>query len=273
MRVLILWFLITAMLQGDPRILEQKNVAPYACGPCSIINQVLLGTPAERAGYEKIPGKTAAAKAKTIINKYAQRPSLTYGDNKPTMREKGINWADMIHLTNWVRQDVGLPLLKGSYQRRIPPEDGASHVKRVHKTFKDSIDGGVLPIINFISQTAYKDPDSNKWLWGSLMGHLCTLMEVQEELADNEQGFRFRYADSETGKIETGYLHFSEARNFAAYDGDPVKGKWAKHRPFLVVASPTLKMGTGEEDWYKRTKIVLNYAIYLEKEKSFFESE
>ena len=261
------------MAHGDPRILAQINVGTYACGPCSIINQVLLSTPAERAGYEKIPGKTAAAKAKTIIEKYAQRPSLTYGDNKPTMRQKGINWADMIHLTNWVREDVGLPSLKGSYLRRIPPEGGESHVKRIHKTFKDSIDGGVLPIINFISQTAYRDPDTKEWLWGSLMGHLCTLMEVQENLAENEQGFRFRYADPQTGKIETGYLHFSAARNFAAFDGDPVKGKWVKHRPFLVVTSPSLNMQTGDKDWHTRTEIVLNYAIYLEKEDSFFEPE
>ena len=273
MRVLILWLLITTLLHGDPRILEQKNVATYACGPCSIINQVLLSTPAERAGYEKIPGKTAAAKAKSIIEKYAQRPSLTYGDNKPTMREKGINWADMIHLTNWVRRDVGLPLLKGDYLRRRPSEAGAKHVRRIHKTFKDSIDGGVLPIINFISQTAYQDPDTKEWLWGSLMGHLCTLMEVQEDLSESELGFRFRYADSDTGKIETGYLHFSQARNFAAFSGDPVNGQWVKQRPFLVVTSPSLNMTTSNENWHTRTEIVLNYAVYLEKKNSFFETE
>lgn len=264
---------MTGLVKGDPRILEQTNIGQYACGPCSIINQVLLSTPAERAGYEKIPGRTAADKARTIIEKYAQRPSLTYGDNKPTMREKGINWGDMIHLTNWVRQDAGLPLLKGDYLRRVPPEDGASHVKRVHKIFKDSIDGGVLPIINFLSQTAYQDSSNGKWEWSTLTGHLCTLVEVPEKLAENEQGFRFRYADSYSGRIETGYLYFSQARNFASWDGDPMTGKWTKHRPFLVVASPTLNMGTRDEDWYKRTKIILNYAIFLEKKDPFFEGE
>jgi len=273
MRVLILLVCLIRLLHGDPRILEQKNVATYACGPCSIINQVLLSTPAERAGYDKIPGKTAAAKAKTIIKKYAQRPSLTYNDNKPTMRKTGINWADMTHLTNWVRRDVGLPILKGSYLRRIPPEDGHSHVKRVHQIFKNSIDGGVLPIINFVSQTAYQDPNTKENLWGSLMGHLCTLIEVQDKISKNEQGFRFRYADSQTGKIETGYLHFSGARNFAAFVGDPVKGKWAKHRPFLLVAAPALNMQTGDEAWHTRTEIVMNYAIYLEKKGAFFEED
>ena len=258
---------------GDPKILEQKKIGTYACGPCSIINQVLLSTPAERAGYEKIPGKTAAGKARTIIEKYAQRPSMTYGDNKPTMRKTGINWADMSHLANWVRKDVGLPVLKGSYLRRIPPEGGASHVQRVHKIFKDSIDGGVLPIINFVSQTTYQDPNTDEWLWGSLMGHLCTLMEVQEKLSKNEQGFRFRYADPQTGNIETGYLHFSGARNFAAFDGDPVNGKWSKHRPFLLVAAPALKMQTSNENWHIRTEIVMNYAIYLEKTDAFFEED
>ena len=271
----MLIFLVCLMnlAHGDPRILEQFNVAPYACGPCSIINQVLLSTPAERAGYEKIDGKTAAAKARSIIEKYAQRPSLTYGDGKPTMRKEGISWADMKSLTNWVREDIDLPLLQGSYLRRVPPEGGQPHVKRVHQIFKESIDGGVLPIINFISQSAYQDPGSGEWLWGSLMGHLCTLMEVQEELAENEQGFRFRYADSQTGKIETGYLHFSEARNFAAFDGDPKTGKWAKHRPFLVVTAPSLKMKTDKEDWQVRTEIVLNYAVYLEKKNDFFETD
>ncbi|MDA7888700.1 hypothetical protein N9A86_04910, partial [Akkermansiaceae bacterium] len=181
----------------------------------------------------------------------------------------GINWADMIHLTNWVRKDVGLPELQGAYLRRSPPEDGHSHVKRIHQLFKSSIDGGVLPIINFVSQTAYKDPESGKLLWGSLMGHLCTLMEVQEKLAKNEQGFRFRYADSDTGKIETGYLSFSQARNFAAFDGDPIKGKWVKHRPFLVVTAPALDLKTSDQDWHTRTEIVMNYAVYLSKESPF----
>ena len=85
---------------------------------------------------------------------------------------------------------------------------------------------------------------------------------VPERIDDGEKGFRFTYADSFTGRLETGYAHVDEARNFTAAKGDEKRWEWLTDRPFLLVTAPTLRLSTQKQPWQLRTIITINYAVY-----------
>ena len=102
------------------------------------------------------------------------------------------------------------------------------------------------------------------WMWDPLRGHFVTVLEIQKEIAKDENGFRFRFADSGTGKVETGYAFVSEARDFTAIKGDRRNWKWLNKRPFLLVNAPSLRLKTQEKEWFLRTVITLNHAVYFD---------
>ncbi|MGJ8695465.1 MAG: hypothetical protein ACSHYF_04055 [Verrucomicrobiaceae bacterium] len=266
MRFAVLSLLMGVSLYGQ-EVLSQKAVHAEGCGPCALVNQLRMGGAAERAGYEKLPGKTAEAKARGIIGKYGNRVSPTYRDGRAVFRKSGVTWQDMQRLANWVRSDVGLPELEEAYLDRKKDEGLDPHLKRIHGLLKGSLDEGVMPIISFRSFGASYTEEGGGWLWKPLYGHFVLMTEIQEELAEGEKGFRFRFADSATGQVETGYAHLSEARNFTAVKGSQKDWVWAPNRPFLVVTAPTLRLKVQDHEWYARTFITLNHAVYAETER------
>ena len=214
--------------------------------------------------FKKFRGETAAAKAREIIKRYGQRQSPTDRDGRAVFRKDGVGWQDMTRLANWVRKDRGLPKLSGGYLDRKKNEDLGAHLARVHGLLKTSLDSGVKPIVSFRAFAPKFYEENDLWIWDPLAGHFVTLLEIQEEIAEGEKGFRFRYADSGTGKIETGYIYLSEARNFVAIKGGRRDWKWVDQRPFLLVQAPSLRLRTQEQDWFLRVTITLNHAVYFD---------
>ena len=228
------------------------------------MNHLQFGTVKERAAFEKLKGETAAAKAKEIIKRYGRRESPTYRDGRAVFREDGMTWQDMGRLANWVRRDRGLPKLSENYLDREKNEGLDDHLARVHGQLKKSLDAGVNPIISFRAFAPKFYEESDKWMWDPLRGHFVTVLEIQKEIAKDENGFRFRFADSGTGKVETGYAFVSEARDFTAIKGDRRNWKWLNKRPFLLVNAPSLRLKTQEKEWFLRTVITLNHAVYFD---------
>lgn len=251
-------------LLAEPSVLNQNFVHENGCGPCALINQLQFGTEAEQTVFQKLEGKTAAAKAKGIIKRYGQRRSPTLRDGRAIFRTEGMTWEDVTRLANWVRGDRGLPKLSETYLDRQKNEPLSDHLRRVHKTLKKSLDAGVKPIISFRSFTPKFYEETDQWIWDPLMAHFVTIIEIQNDIIEHEKGFRFRFADSATGNVETGYAHLSEARNFVAIKGHQRAWKWVKQRPFLLVNAPSLRLRTQEQKWFVRTIITLNHAVYFD---------
>lgn len=203
-------------------------------------------------------------KAKEIIKRYGQRESPSLRDGRSVYRNDGVACPDMLRLANWVREDRGLSELEGGYLDRGEAEELSDHLPRVHEKLKKSIDAGVMPIISLRAFGPKYYDELEEWLWDPLGSHFVTIIEMQEEIAEGEKGFRFRFADSATGKIEAGYVHLSEARNFVAMRGDQRNWKWKKDRPFLLVTAPSLRLHTQKKEWFLRTIITLNYGIYFD---------
>lgn len=259
--------LVTCSLLGaEPVVLHQDFVHRAGCGPCALVNQLQFGTDAERAVFEKLKGETAAAKTKEIIKRYGGRESPTFRDGRAVFRKDGVTWQDMGRLANWVRGDRGLPKLSENYLDRKKNEDLGDHLARVHEQLKRSLDAGVKPIISFRAFAPKFYEENDQWIWDPLLGHFVTLLEIQEAIAEGEKGFRFRFADSATGKIETGYAFLSEARNFVAIKGDQRNWKWVDKRPFILVNAPSLRLKTQEKEWFLRVIITLNHAVYFDPE-------
>lgn len=260
---LLLLLALNSILYAEPEVLEQKNVHKLACGPCALINQFQFGSEKERSILAKLKGGTPAQKAKEIIKRYGQRESPSLRDGRSVFRNDGVACPDMLRLANWVRRDKSLPELGGDYLDRGEDEELDDHLPRIHGKLKKSIDAGVMPIISLRAFGPKYYDELEEWLWDPLGSHFVTVTEVQEEIVKGEKGFRFRFADSATGKVETGYVHLSEARNFVAMRGDQRNWEWKKDRPFLLVTAPSLRLHTQKKEWFLRTIITLNYGIYF----------
>ena len=257
-----LCFLTLLILVDAQETLNQDLVYKVACGPCAIVNQLQFGTEKEQDALRKLKGGSKAQKAKEIIKRYGKRQSPNYRDGRPVFREDGMSSPDLLRMVNWVRGDKSLPELAGDYLNRGENEELEDHLARVHRQLKESLDSGTKPIISFRSFTPKYYDELEEWLWSPLMGHFVTVISVPDQIEEGEKGFRFRFADSATGKIETGYAHLSEARNFVAQRGDKVNWEWKKDRPFLLVTAPSLRLKTQKSEWFLRTIITLDYGIY-----------
>ena len=255
-------FFVFSLLNAKPLVVSQGIVHKFSCGPCALVNQLQLGTEKEQDALRKLKGSSSAQKAKEIIKRYGKRQSPNYRDGRPVFREDGMSSPDLLRMVNWLRGDKSLSELAGDYLNRAENEELEDHLARVHRQLKESLDSGTKPIISFRSFTPKYYDELEEWLWSPLMGHFVTVISVPDQIEEEEKGFRFRFADSATGKIETGYAHLSEARNFVAQRGDKVNWEWKKDRPFLLVTAPSLRLKTQKSEWFLRTIITLDYGIY-----------
>ena len=252
--------------QDKPAVLTQAEVGDNACGPCVLINSLARGDAKLKSLLDVIPGETRHDQVRHIIKKYGSKPSEEYKGKKPRYQEtSGITWIDMRHIVNELFADYELDPVQGTYLDRGKKEPLAEHLKRVHRLLARSLKAGFPPLLSVRSFYA-KDQgkEGKEFLWEGLHGHWVTVVDIQPDLADNEKGFRFGYADPSTGKIEYGYAYFDEARSFTAAKGNAEKWEWLTDRPFLCVVAPSLRLQTQTTPWSSRTVIILNYAIYRE---------
>jgi hypothetical protein len=246
-------------------VLTQTAIGERASGPCALVNCFRWGDAKLGALIDRVPGRTDHDRAHHIIKKYGGRPSEENGDGKLRYDEKmGSSWVDMCYLVNDLLRDHDLKAVQGNYLDRGKDEGLRRHLQRVHRLLAQSLDAGFPPIVSV--RAFYAKDYGNEFKWDSLEVHWVTLVEIAPVLAANEMGFRFGYADSATGRIDYGYAYVDEARNFAAAKGNFAKGEWLDNRPFVVVTAPSLRLLTEAVPWSSRTTIILNHAIYLDRE-------
>lgn len=242
-------------------VVAQKELGENACGPCAFYNGLVLGDASLAEVARRLPGADAPEKIRGLIGTYGRRPSEEYGGKKPRYTEDaGMSWRDLLGLANDVYADHGLPPARGSYLDRSKGEATVDHVLRIHGLLRRSLDAGFPPLVSFRSFEARRQGE--EFLWHGLFGHWVTVVEVPSSLPQNEKGFRFGYADPYTGRVEYGYVHVDEARNFTSARGNAETWEWVSDRPFCLVTAPSLRLKTQDAPWFARTLITLNYAVF-----------
>jgi hypothetical protein len=260
---------------GTPQFVSQKLIGSLACGACSLYNMLASGRPELRKIAASLPGATPEERVRHILNKYGEGPSSVYPNRaRYSAKTGGIAAEDMHGLANDCLKDFGLKPLSSDYLERKDGETPTQHFRRVHALLLNSVRAGVPPIINVRAYVA--NPKGDSFQWDGLFGHSVVLVDIDSELRDSDKGFRFRYADSDTGQekgtVESGYASLEEFRPFSAprsFSVSPAdnqeKWEWKSGSPFLVVTAPSLSLGTQNEANYKRTLITLRHAVYAGK--------
>ena len=197
------------------------------------------------------------------------RPSVVYPDNRHRyLPFEGVPSEDLALMVSGCLSENGLAKAVGNYPNREKNETQEKHLRRVHRLLKKSLDVGVPPIVEFRSFAARQVEEEHKWF--GLMGHFMVILEVSQTLPDGPKGFTFEFADSYTGKIEHGYLHIEEIRNFTSTRKLSVSDKgaksweWVTDYPYLKVTAPSHRLMEGDETWHARTMVVLRYVIVAE---------
>lgn len=249
--------------QEQPPVVAQEPIGKNACGPCAVVNTLLRAKAPWRALLDRVEGATPPDKARTVAGLFAKKPSGAYGKGEPAYNEKrGMAPADLAASFNELLTELGSKdLLEGSYLDRRAEESLDEHLRRIHGLFAASLKQGMPVLLSVRSFAPEVNARTKEFQWTGLVGHFVAVTEVPETLRSGDKGFPFSFADSYTGKLESGYAFFDEARNFTAAKGDEKNWKWVTDRPFLLVTAPSLRLATQDQAWYLRTTIILNYAI------------
>jgi len=244
----------------DRPIVQQDSIGANACGFCALYHSLAWGGSDLAAAAAKLGGATDADKVAQLIARYGAKPSEAYGGKRARyVASSGITWSDLGVATTELFEEAGLGATVAGYLDRAQDERHAAHARRVHRLLADSLAAGMPPLLSIRSFTV-REVDGKKQ-WQGLMGHWVTVVDVQPELGDGEQGFRLGFVDSETGRRQWGYAFADDTRWFTAVKGDTEKWEWLSDSPFLALAAPKPDLATGDEPWSARTVVTLNYAI------------
>lgn len=254
-------------------VVRQEKIGDMACGPCAVCNMIAWGSQDLRQCGATLPGETPDQRASALIEKYGSRASMTYlkGRNRYTA-EHGIVAEDLCGFINDFLGEHGTVRVQGDYLDRTKDEPPGDHLRRVHSLLSKSLKDGVPPIVDLRSFVAR--PAGWDYKWEGLMGHFVAVIGIDPAIEEGESGFRFRYADSYTGLIETAHVHVERARNFSATRAFSVspdgmeQWEWITDYPYLVVTSPSLRLLTQKEPWHARTMIVLRYAVVAQEPRA-----
>jgi hypothetical protein len=247
--------------QSEPPVVAQATLGENACGPCAVVNALLRAKAPYADVLQSVAGETPLEKAGDLVRRFGQAPSDAYAGEKAYDPKRGITWVDLTACVNALLKERQAPPLEGSYLDRHRDEPLEDHLRRVHQRLASSIRKGV-PVVTSVRSFAPEPKEGGDHVWKGLNGHYVAITSVQDRVDDGEMGFRFTYADSFTGRLDTGYAHVDEARNFTAAKGDEKRWEWLTDRPFLLVTAPSLRLGTQKQPWHLRTIITLNYAMY-----------
>src|SRR5688572_29086240 len=244
----------------DRPIVRPDAIGANSCGFCALYHSLAWGGTELAAAAAKLGGATDADKVEQLIARYGAKPSEAYaGTRARYVASSGITWRDLGVATGELFADAGLGTIVSGYLDRQKDERHAAHARRVHRLLADSLAAGMPPVLSIRSFTV-REVDGKKQ-WQGLMGHWVTVVDVQPELGDGEQGFRLGFVDSETGRRQWGYAFADDTRWFLAAKGDSEKFEWLTDSPFLALVAPKPGLATGEEAWSTRTVVTLNYAI------------
>jgi len=251
---------------ADKPIVEQSLAGENSCGPCALYHALAWGD-ARLAAVAKKLGREPADAVARLIELYGGKPSEAYGGKRARYEAaSGITWIDLGRVVDDLLADHRLPAAAAGYLDRRRDEPPFAHARRVHALLRDSLRAGFPPLLSIRSFCARRDPekggrDEDAFEWQGLGGHWVAVVEVQAELAKDEEGFRIGFVDSESGKLLFGYAFAEEARNFTAARGDAEKWEWVTNRPFLLLAAPRPTMSVQDAPWHSRAIVTLNFAI------------
>jgi len=244
----------------DRPIVRQDAIGANSCGFCALYHSLAWGGAELAAAAAKLGGATDADKVEQLIARYGAKPSEAYaGKRARYVASSGITWSDLGVATGELFTDAGLGTIVSGYLDRQKEERYPAHARRVHRLLADSLAAGMPPLLS-IRSFSVREVDGKKQ-WDGVMGHWVTVIDVQPELGDGEQGFRLGFVDSETGRRQWGYAFADDTRKFTAVKGDAEKWEWLTDSPFLALAAPHPGLATGDEPWSARTVVTLNYAI------------
>jgi hypothetical protein len=247
----------------DPaRIVKQKDVSDVACGPAAVLHALRFGTKGMQAAGHALDGADGPGKLQLLIENHAKKPSRDYksGDR---WRKDGMSCADLTDLYNDVLTSQKLPKVAGFYLNREKDEAPPAFLRRVHGRLVHSLSQQIPVVISVRSFAPIRD-DKNKdgFHWEGLGAHFVLLTRVPARLQEADRGFAFEFVDSDSGKVESGYVHVETTRNFTAARGNAEKWEWLTDYPFLLVTAPSLPLRTGEQAWWSRTIVTLNFGIF-----------
>lgn len=241
---------------------DQHTVGSKACGPASVLNALIFGNRRFRAACKKIEGKSPGEKLAALIEKWGETRSGDYGKGNRWRSGGGVSPHDLRDMINDALGARGAERLTGRFLDRTPGEDPGKYVKRVHASFRRSLEKGVPVIVSLRSFAPDRTGKNESIVWNGLGGHYVLLYKVPESLEAAERGFSFEYLDPNGPKIGTGYIYFEGLRNFTAAKGNSEKWIWLKDSPFLLVNAPSLNtLKLQKQKWYWRTIVTLNHAI------------
>lgn len=246
---------------GDAPIVRQDTVGANSCGFCAVYHAFSRGGAQEKAALAGVEGRAPADKIARLIESHGAKPSEAYaGKRKRFEPASGITWTDLGAAVGEFCDAARLAPVQSGYLDRDAGEPHPAHARRVHRLLRDSLAAGFPPLLSLRSFAA-RERDGAK-VWDALVGHWVAVVDVQQEMGEAEQGFRFGFIDSETGSIQWGYAFADDTRWFTAAKGDGARYEWLTDSPFLALAAPKPSMATGAEPWSARTVVVLNFAIH-----------
>ncbi|MEM6278155.1 MAG: hypothetical protein AAF733_01660 [Verrucomicrobiota bacterium] len=248
---------------GEDGIVDQRDFAGSnnACAPASILNCLKFSRPELQSVHKNLVGGDDLMKMRFVTDRYFRlRDSVVY-PNQPRWGIHGIATGDLVVGLNELLTDHGLEKFSGSYLDRQPAEESLAFAKRIHRTMKQSIDRGVMPILSLRAFWVRRQEErSDQPAWETGPHHNVVVTEVGAFQA--KSGFLVKALDPWEGKEIAIFLYREGAQSFRALKGVEPTGSWLGGRPFLLASAPeavTLQPATLE--WHERWIVTANFLI------------
>lgn len=256
-------------------VVSQKTISGTACTGCSLYHLLANGRPELQKIAHALPGDSPENRVRHLIDKYGAGPSTVYPNRaRYSAKTGGLAAEDMSGFVNDCLKEFGQKPLAAAYLDRKKDETREQHLRRIHALLLNSVKAGVPPIVNVRSYATVKNKDNDDYSWNGLYGHSITILDVEPLLRENDKGFRFWYAESDTGhekaSVESAYAslparNYTAPRAFSVLPDKTEKWEWVPNAPFLIVTAPAMPLGTDKEPGHKRTVITLRHAVYADK--------
>jgi|GEM_PF-4698647 len=247
-------------------VLAQKQLGKNACGPCAFVNSLTQAM--SDAALKKLSGTNALQKAETFATVYGGVESMVYGPARTAYHAKhGIAHKDLLMIANRFAADADLPLFARELVRRNDKETPSAFLSRFERTINESIKAGFPPVLGVRSVAASKKDGAKIIQWHTISGHWVSVVGVERPSPDEDM-LLMRFADSLSGKILTGLVHF-EPRNavipmtFTLNEKGKEQWTWIPANKGLFLSAPSMPMGTERAQWYQRSYLSLRGLIHL----------
>ncbi len=250
-----------------PKIINQKEVGPCACGPCAIFNAFQFGSAPLNTLASTLPGDTSAEKVRSLIQLYGDKPSVNVHNEPRYLTDGGMSDTDLVPFINDWLADNNAPLIRGDRITLQNNETPRANLQRVYDELSHSLTAGFPPIVNLQSYSERKNFFHHYWKW--MDGHFVTVVAIQKELPKDASQFSISVADSQSGRVLQVVVSAGENNSSTQSAKNEMRrsGKTAvppaQGDSFLTIRSPKLEaILTGHGTKAQRTICVLQYIAH-----------